>query len=449
MRRDQLEFPTRGDRMTTEFDQLLSALRMHSRVPGVTAYLRAVVVHDVTKSDALSLAYAEVNVARDGDCVLGPSLDYGRVRTRSEALAVSELISRLESAASRASFRCGELEVVRHDLDQRWWVNSHYSSSRRCPWPCVEGSSSEIQLVLPIEPLFAPNAPYFDGTRELIESFATTPSYEQTRSDRRMTIVIWDYRAGFELPFEVQASSLVCSVRGDDLSRIRIRGRTRSTQIDQIDMPAEARNVIPLDPDAADISLVLVDADGETLDYKRLSLLAAGSMVRSSEEDYARELLLGGETATVEFKCWIDPTGNKIHEVLETVIAMANGRGGTVIVGVDNHGTPEWDGRVHKWMRSKRDSSDVETAHLPSNERAVTRYGRRLRDEVQQFINHAVTMQVGVVLIDGIHVLLLLVEPGDERPYQDRRNCLTWVRTNATNRHPNAEETRALGQPRR
>jgi len=54
-------------------------------------------------------------------------------------------------------------------------------------------------------------------------------------------------------------------------------------------------------------------------------------------EQTLRDLIAGGETLTVEFKSDQGPLSDA--ELLETVVCLANGQGGTLLIGVEDDGT--------------------------------------------------------------------------------------------------------------
>lgn len=88
------------------------------------------------------------------------------------------------------------------------------------------------------------------------------------------------------------------------------------------------------------ILFYLVNASGERLSEASLSAWNRKLDVRAEKpplEEQAAKDLAGGENDEVEFKPFVEPKHFKERELIETVVAFANTRGGRLYIGLDDH----------------------------------------------------------------------------------------------------------------
>jgi hypothetical protein len=115
--------------------------------------------------------------------------------------------------------------------------------------------------------------------------------------------------------------------------------------------------------------------------------------------------LAGGETDTVEFKPFIEPGHQKQFELVETAIAFANLHGGTILIGVDDHGAPDGvEKELHK-LGQKKNLSDP-----------FGWYEGHIKSVFSQAINKPLTISSQYVTVQG-HTVLRVTVSGDDRPY--------------------------------
>ncbi|WNG25375.1 hypothetical protein F0U62_16115 [Cystobacter fuscus] len=68
----------------------------------------------------------------------------------------------------------------------------------------------------------------------------------------------------------------------------------------------------------------------------------------------------------------------------------------------------------------------------------------RLRDFIQQCASTSLEITLHTVFLNTSPVLVLRIEQGKNKPYQDVRNSATWFRANATNRPANPSELKGM-----
>ena len=225
----------------------------------------------------------------------------------------------------------------------------------------------------------------------------------------------------------VSSAALTVSVLGEDLESVHLQV---SSAGDRYEEPlSEPGNVsVPISgADDADASVSLVRGQ-ECLDFRIISSRWPDSFGREGifyEPDDLNERLdrlrRGGESETVEFKEDF-PKGDGIAKA---VAAFANGRGGTLIIGIRDDG---------------------EVAGIGDAPRARD----RLDDIVRNKVSRLPKYDPLIGTLDERTVIAMRVEPGDDRPYGVTGNggIRYYIRRGATNRVAEPEELRAICQPR-
>lgn len=162
-------------------------------------------------------------------------------------------------------------------------------------------------------------------------------------------ISIEDDRAFFNgIDFEEETSIIRCRCEGKLLSQSSIRLYTNSPQVES--KQAEGEVVFQLQGQPTIISLALTYADtwldrrDINLAYPRYGMpkdvnIIARSDYSTYQEEIANMLATQGENMTLEFKSTLDEGGGlEKNRFLQSVVAFANTRGGTILLGVANDG---------------------------------------------------------------------------------------------------------------
>jgi hypothetical protein len=438
--------------------------------PDLRTEIRIVAVESSKAPARWYAAYGEIAIARPGDLLEGCCLTYPRVRALYEAISVQDFLTRFDVARSGAPFQCCGIQFEEHGLDRTdWWISAFPSFNEWSRRPCLVAKGQQVSSPNAPRPLVGPENPYFDSIGELIQAVQTLPVFHGGRDDRndRFSVILNDYRGNF-VGYRQDEDRLVIEAAGDNLEESRFVGRIAVLDgLHQVNQPASTEQAIELPEWARNGSFSLMAPDGEILDYLQIPLpLSISPRKDESRSDFVHSLLLGGENAVAEFKPWMDLTGEKFDRALESVVAMANGNGGHVVIGVDDHGDPAWVPKIlGKFMdvANKKRKNDGNRESVPELEselgaevsrdeelrsRAADLYARALRDQIQKNISVSPVISFEIVNLDRDVVALLWVEPGQHRPYQDKRSNRTFVRSNATNRSPTPAETHELCMPR-
>lgn len=139
-------------------------------------------------------------------------------------------------------------------------------------------------------------------------------------------------------------------------------------------------------------------------------------------------LISGGESVTTEFKQQLPEGRAEIRKVMRTVAAFANGVGGTILFGVDDHGV-------------------VHGLELDSPRSAID----RATNLVTEWVRPTVDVLPSLAEVDGKSVLLLEVNSGQDAPYgvgTNDRGLEYFVRRNGTTLPARADEVRLAVQAR-
>ena len=238
-------------------------------------------------------------------------------------------------------------------------------------------------------------------------------------------------------------------VEGSSLAGVQVVGRFISPHGQQqfrepVLEGAELRLIPTATPIAATVALVA--SNGDLLDLARVDL--QGIVVSPGiDEEWLRAAAAAGESGVIEFKPYVNLSGDKKwEEVLQTCVAFANSSGGVMFIGLDDQGEANFGGAEQRIVRAHGAAPSVaggqpETAAL---DQLVTSYAARLRDRIQQFVNRSIDMSTSILTIGIAPVVVLRVDQGNARPYMDTRDNSIWVRANATTRRPTEDELRML-----
>lgn len=132
----------------------------------------------------------------------------------------------------------------------------------------------------------------------------------------------------------------------------------------------------------------------------------------------AIEDLLRGENEVVEYKPFVRRGDAKEREFVETVVAFANGKGGTLLCGVDDHAVPQ-------------DLSAANKA-FPNTPDPYGAAQRQLQKLITDQVRPVPPFDVVVEEVRGVRLVVAVVGSGREAPYQTREDK-TFIRRGSTN----------------
>lgn len=197
------------------------------------------------------------------------------------------------------------------------------------------------------------------------------------------------------------------------------------TRRDHFARSPDDRLTIEVPEDTQAIVLYLLHESGAQLGQATITRMQRsfeeGPKALPVEEQAALDLA-NGENDEVEFKPFIEPDDSKMMEVLNTVVAFANTRGGRLYVGIDDHGRAEGRSKLSQAVGKKE--SDARTVL----ERALNKMITNKVKPVPRFV-------LTYIERHGEPVLSVTVQRGDQRPYATYNNQI-YIRKGSTNVNP-------------
>jgi hypothetical protein len=258
------------------------------------------------------------------------------------------------------------------------------------------------------EPIVTPDLPLFPDSRTAIEKFIGI-DFSHYSEPYGIILCLPNYGVRID---EVNIASKEIRVKiqpktekiENIIGKLYCR-RDGETKQEDIKFETETANItIGFMPDFFNLALVS-RISGEILDTRRFysSWEPQKGITFEIPEYELLELIRHGETETAEFKEDI----GKPEELAETAVAFANGEGGIILIGVDNHaniigiGQRDYEGTITNILRSHCE---------PQIEYKIDR--RQLEEKT---------------------VVLLHIHEGKDKPYTVREKGV-YVRANATDR---------------
>lgn len=429
-------------------------------VEDVVANVRLVGVEEQPSGRWLSV-FTRIDLCRKEDIDHAPRYSYRRVKTVSEQLAGADFLSRFSAALEgREAIVCDRVSIGPFVPEGTWDAEEHPSQNNYTVWPCfyAELPLDGAKIAATVEGPFvsAHGSPYFDNIWELVADvacFRTFHGSSDTRKDN-LHVFIWNYKGRFSKVSLGEKGRVYVCLEGYDLGNLVVVGRIATADDDQqVCTPAQA--AIDIEPRAeplkAELALVTTSEDIVDQWYGELQqALPPGTVTKRSPAEILDMLLKSGESATVEFKPYVRLRENpeKSDEIVETVIAMSNARGGRILIGVNDHSVPGFGPDDYRTV-TRESGTEVPSGVSPDERqemlvRAINIYAIKLRDKIQQRASKSLVLKYAIVWRDQVPVLIITVAEGADKPYLDSRDNSIWYRTNATNRRPSEDELAAL-----
>ena len=218
-------------------------------------------------------------------------------------------------------------------------------------------------------------------------------------------IVVLDYRARIK-ELKIALTKIKVAVEAPHISKdkltIKIFSRSGSKSIQSPDLFLEDETVefdLEFQPDVVLAYLFSIE-DNSKIDFKEYTkwrMREEGVTFERPEEEI-KELIQGGEGPKIEFK--VDLEREHKDEFLETVIAFSNTSGGLIMLGINDNGQLKgFKGDEDSILKMIHDSCE------PSIEPQFKRY-----------------------TIDGFPILIVEIQPGNNKPYLLKSRGVAYVR---------------------
>ncbi|MCJ7761566.1 ATP-binding protein, partial [Candidatus Bathyarchaeota archaeon] len=358
-------------------------------------------------------------------------LDYGSLRLIRTPLTQEEVfaISRILAEKQRLQIRSFDLPA-KGRLDRLYgpYVASQQKFAQIRPkWPSVfyqlrleqdsVGSS-------PHHPLIKLGLPSYPSGNEAIGEFCDL-ELEHGVPDPQIVFVLPDFRARITtLNLKERKLTVNVEAREESPENLRVKFYVKCDGKSFSSDDLSLRNgtaEYTYQGDALDQAMVhlLSVTNGDVIDdraFGRWGDSAREGIVIEASELRVKELIRGGEGPHVEFK---EEFPSDEHRILDTMVAFANTTGGTILVGVKDDG--EISG-IHK--------------SIEEIEETLTNWVSEKCDPRPAYSFHHIDT-------DGKTVVLLDVQTGPNRPYQDVDRGF-FVRRGASNRQARRSEVEEM-----
>ncbi len=186
-----------------------------------------------------------------------------------------------------------------------------------------------------------------------------------------------------------------------------------------------------------DFNLFLIDDNNNILDYhqeNRFRVFGKHSVFTGYHESAIKSVIKDavsmGECLTIEFKPYIKKGDHKINEVIETVIAFANTKGGYIFIGINDHTVPEG---IDKEIQKEARKRDVDFRKVTEE------YIGYLRKTITDKLNKPLRIQIEPVAFNQLVILVLKIPEGEQKPYANIATKDIFIRKSGNNAKPDPD----------
>ena len=300
---------------------------------------------------------------------------------------------------------------------------------------------------IPNDPLLDHRNPFYPNPGTAIASWCEIVDYQGT-SDSRMgslSIFLPECRAYFEkLEYKPNSKLLMIkiSVRQKSIS-LYLKGAYLSpygyVQLDQ-KVDSEMIN-IPISEKVAEnleqFELYLLDDNNNILDYHKESQFSIKERIRIfripiriEEKDIIEKAIKAGENDILEFKPYIKKGDKKICEIIETVIAFANTKGGTIVIGIDKYAVPVG---IEKDLAKEIKGQDKDYKVI------LQEYIGYIRKEISDKLTKMPQCKIEKHHATEHDFVIIEVSEGSEKPYANVQTKDIFIRKGSNNVKPDPD----------
>lgn len=295
---------------------------------------------------------------------------------------------------------------------------------------------------IPSEPLLAPRLPFYTDGFHAMQGWFGLPHLSHN-----------DARIGEVLVFFPECRAGIGSVGLDEAGRVTVQPRFGHERFKQgmelkgawlvgesrrtFEMPFEGEATLALPEGATGFCVYMVGANATIYDFHdemarwvRGGQRVLGGHPSNNISEIVQRALRTGECDVVEYKPFVEMGNPKQDEIIESVIAFANTKGGSVLFGIDKHcAIIGIEQELHRIARTNGEGFDT----------VVDKYKGWLRRLIGDSLNRSIVPDFDLVAIEGHKVLALLIPEGKEKPYARVRSNDIWVRKGSNNVRPDPD----------
>ncbi|HDO06408.1 MAG TPA: ATP-binding protein, partial [Bacteroidetes bacterium] len=373
------------------------------------------------------------------------SLRYPWVHLLEEWIETGDLSSLLDQATKQKLIVDGEEVLLNSKFGfNQWGFEPGGNDYSRLAGYCYKSAINE-PITIPSKPLLAYQSelPFYSNVYQAIQDWMGLKQFHNDSDARRGSVIVFapECRAGFKT-LDVKDGKLFILTRSgsEELGKnLKVKGawmvnginRNFEVQFDReivLDVPEEAKEVelYLLRPDE-----IMYDFHHETKYWVRGQgrVLGVDTTGRDSQVIINRALL-SGECETVEFKPFILIGDKKWNEIIKTIIAFANTRGGIIIFGVNNYCSVEGVGRGINKLAKKEGCSVDES---------MERYKGEIKKLAGDNLNRGLMLDINDTNYTGHRVITVRVPEGQEKPYAHIKTNKIFVRRGSNNMLPDPD----------
>ena len=291
--------------------------------------------------------------------------------------------------------------------------------------------------------LVEPGLPYYPNMDEALKSWMELPIYHGSSDGRNGELIFLfpEVRAYFS-DIEVEGDRVDIQVDGTIINKVcllvngawwdkggihHFEHKVVSGKV-RLNIPSHVQRV----------EYVLIDDLGVLYDYQyedERGHAGLGRCTQNSEEtvlvEFVKDAINHGEGEAVEYKPFVVPLnkkkggklcGSKFYEILKTVSAFSNNKGGSVFIGVsDECAITGIDQELAKWADAK-----------PDNE-AINKYLTAIKSGIRDHIIGAYGLDIVVTFIDSQTIVIINVKADPEKTTHIRDEKVLYYRRGSNN----------------
>ncbi len=298
-------------------------------------------------------------------------------------------------------------------------------------------------IFLAHDPLLDQKYPFYPNYATAIASWCEVPNLRDYLDVNIGTISIFlpELRAYFEsLKYDPDKKILNIKISQRSRNLLFLKGAYNSHHgYQQIDSKVEKNKLtIPIIEEVADhldeFELYLIEEKNNILDYHKENRFSSFERIKViripiiiPEANIITKAIMTGENEMIEFKPYIEKGENKINEIIETVIAFANTRGGSIFLGINKYAIPEGiENDIKRKIKGPHNKYDI----------VLQEYIGYLRKEISDKINSLPEYKIEYYSEDEHDFVIIEVKEGEDKPYANIQTKEIYIRRGSNNVKP-------------